>query len=116
MSKAFQKGWGDWKRYRRPNCREVDLHFGPRDRQAKSFEQAMAEVTELVERMLRKAQQDGQPYVMFIHGRSTSRRGKMTARSRVRGFMRSPKATPFIQRGHCIQHETIFLAKVRPSS
>jgi hypothetical protein len=116
MSKAFQKGWGDWKRYRRPDCREVDLHFGKRDPQAKSFAQVMAEVTELVERTLREAQRDGCSYVMFRHGRSTSRRGKVTARSQVRGFMRSPKATPLIQRNHCIQHQTIFLAKVRLSS
>jgi hypothetical protein len=116
MSKAFQKGWDNWESYRRPDCLEVDLHFGKRDRQAKTYEQAMDEVTALVERTLREAQQDGRPYVMFIHGRSTSRRGKMTARSRVRGFMRSPKATPLIERSHCIQHQTIFLAKVRPSS
>src|SRR5262249_56614940 len=113
MSKALQQGWGDWKRYRRPDCREVNLHFGERDRQAKSYKQAMAEVTELVERALREAQQGGRPYIMFIHGRSTSRRGKVTARSQVRGFMRSSKATPLIQRDQCIQHETIFLAKVR---
>jgi hypothetical protein len=116
MSKTFQKGWGDWKRYRRPDCREVDLHFGERDRRAKTYKQAMAEITELVERTLREAQRDGQAYIMFRHGRSTSRRGKVTARSQVRGFMRSPKATPLIQRDQCIQHETIFLAKVRPSS
>ena len=116
MTKAFQKGSGNWERYRRPDCREVDLHFGKRDPLVKSYAQAMAEVTELVERSLREAQQDGCPYVMFRHGRSTSRRGKVTARSQVRGFMRSPKATPLIQREHCIQHEAIFLAKVRLDS
>jgi hypothetical protein len=116
MSKAFQKGRGNWKHYRRPDCREVDLHFGKRDPLVKTFKQAMAEVTELVERSLREAQQDGCHYVMFRHGRSTSRRGKVTARSQVRGFMRSPKATPLIQRDQCIQHEAIFLAKIRASS
>jgi hypothetical protein len=116
VTKAFQKGSGNWKRYRRPDCREVDLHFGKRDPLVKTFAQAMAEVTELVERSLREAQRDGCPYVMFRHGRSTSRRGKVTARSQVRGFMRSAKATPLIQRDLCIQHEAIFLAKVRPSS
>jgi hypothetical protein len=114
MSKAFRKGWDNWESYRRPDCLEVDLHFGKRDPLVKSFAQAMAEITELVERTLREAQQDGRPYIMFIHGRSTSRRGKVTARSQVRGFMRSPKATPLVQRDQCIQHETIFLAKVRP--
>ena len=115
MSKAFRQGWGDWQQYRPPDCLEVDLHFGKRDPRAKSYQQAMDEVTALVERTLREAQREGRPYVMFIHGRSTSRRGKMTARSRVRGFMRSPKATPLIQRSECIQHPTIFVAKVRLS-
>ena len=116
MSKAFRQGWGDWQQYRPPDCLEVDLHFGKRDPQAKSYQQAMDEVTALVERTLREAQLEGRSYVMFIHGRSTSRRGKMTARSRVRGFMRSPKATPLIQRSECIQHPTIFVAKVRLST
>ena len=116
MSKAFRQGWGDWLQYRPPDCLEVDLHFGKRDPQAKSYQQAMDEVTALVERTLREAQREGRSYVMFIHGRSTSRRGKMTARSRVRGFMRSPKATPLIQRSECIQHPTIFVAKVRLST
>ena len=116
MSKAFRQGWGDWQQYVPPDCLEVDLHFGKRDRNAKTYEQAMDEVTALVERTLREAQQDGCPYVMFRHGRSTSRRGKVTARSQVRGFMRSPKATPLIEREHCIQHEAIFLAKVRLGS
>jgi hypothetical protein len=116
MSKTFRQGWGDWRQYRPPDCVEVDLHFGERDRNVKTYQQAMDEVSELVERTLREAQRDGQPYVMFIHGRSTSRRGKMTARSRVRGFMRSPKATPLIERSQCIQHATIFVAKVRLTS
>jgi hypothetical protein len=116
MSRTFREGWGDWEQYRPADCVEVDLHFGKRDRSAKTYAQAMDEVTALVERTLRDAQRDGQPYVMFIHGRSTSRRGKMTARSRVRGFMRSPKATPLIVRGDCIQHPTIFVAKVRLGS
>jgi hypothetical protein len=115
MSKAFLKIWGDWKQFRGPDRREVDLHFGKRDPKAKSYAQAMAEVSELVERSLREAQRDGCPYVMFRHGQSTSRRGKVTARSQVRGFMRSPKATPLIERDQCIQHEAIFLAKVRTS-
>src|ERR1700761_6671288 len=115
MSRGFRLGWGDWEQYHPADCLDVDLHFGKRDPKVKSYQTAMDEVEALVERTLREAQRDGRPYVMFIHGRSTSRRGKMTARSRVRGFMRSPKATPLIVRSECIQHPTIFVVKVKPS-
>jgi hypothetical protein len=114
MAKTFQKGSGDWTLYRTPDCDEVDLHFGKRDRSTK-YDEAMADITDLVESELRKAQQNGRPYLMFVHGRSTSRPGKVTARSQVRSFMRSSKATPLIERSHCVQHETMFLAKVRPT-
>jgi hypothetical protein len=42
--------------------------------------------------------------------------GKTTARSQVRRFIRSKAATPFIERARCIQHETVFVAKVRQSA
>jgi hypothetical protein len=113
VAKVFQEGSGDWTQYRRPGCDEVDLHFGRRDGQTGSYEEVMADITELVERKLREAQQNSRPFVMFIHGWSTSRPGKVTARSQVRGFMRSSKATPLIERSKCVQHETMFLAKVR---
>jgi hypothetical protein len=53
---------------------------------------------------------------MFIHGWHTSRVGRTTARSVVRGFMRSKGATSLIERKHCIQHQTVFVAKIRPLS
>jgi hypothetical protein len=61
-------------------------------------------VAALVEKELQKAQKKGRPYIMFVHGSSTSRPGKTTARSVVRQFMRSPDATPLIERNGCIQH------------
>ena len=73
----------------------------------------MAEVTDIVQSSLAEAQRKGRQYLMFIHGKSTSRRGKTTARSQVRNFMRSKAATFLIERKHCIQHETVFVAKVR---
>jgi hypothetical protein len=103
----------DWTWYRKPGVKEIDLHFGRRDRWSKSYEEAMAEITRLVETELREAQREGRPEVIFIHGSRTSRPGKTTARSQVRGFMRSSAATPLIERTHCVQHNTIFLAKVR---
>jgi hypothetical protein len=91
---------------------EIDLHFGKRDRST-SYEDAMAEITAIVEKGLCEARKQGRPYVMFVHGKSTSRPGQTTARSQVRNFMRSKTATPLIDRKHCIQHTTVFVAKVR---
>lgn len=113
----FQSGSGGWERYRSQfglsKSDEVNLHFGKRDPRLMSFKEAMAGVTDLVVVSLEEARRKGRPYVMFIHGSSTSRRGKITARSQVRGFMRSSAATPLIDRRGCIQHETVFVAKLR---
>jgi hypothetical protein len=112
----FQNGSGDWTQFRSTlnlaPCDEINLHFGKRDRST-SYEDAMAEITAIVERGLCEARQQGRPYVMFVHGNSTSRPGQPTARSQVRNFMRSKAATPLIERKHCIEHKTVFVAKVR---
>jgi hypothetical protein len=112
----MKKEEGDWKLFRGrfglAPTDEVDLHFGRRDRWTSDV---MEDVGTLVERSVREAQKNGRPYVMFSHGWSTSRPGQTTARSVVRGFMRSSAATPFIDRAGCIQHETVFLAKIRPA-
>jgi hypothetical protein len=115
---VFKRETGNWVNYRsRLNLSredEIDFHFGRRDRFV-SYEENMAEILSFVESSLRRAQGLGRPYVMFIHGSSTSRPGKVTARSQVRSFMRSKYATPLIERQHCIQHETVFVAKIRLS-
>ena len=78
---------------------EIDLHFGKRDPTRMSFKKATARVADLVVASLEaRGDRKGRPYVMFIHGSSTSRRGKTTARSQVRNFMRSKQATPLIDR------------------
>jgi hypothetical protein len=119
MPVPFQQGSGNWTQYRSmfnlSKCDEIDLHFGRRDSASMSYDEAMDDVTGVVETRLNEARQKGRPYVMFVHGWSTSRQGKTTARSQVRKFMRSKAATPLIERKHCIQHETAFLAKLRPS-
>ena len=94
---------------------EIDLHFGRRDPHS-PYENVMAELAELIENKLRQAQKNGRHYLMFVHGWSTSRPGKTTARSVVRMFMRSPAATPLIERNGCIQHDTVFVAKIRRPS
>jgi hypothetical protein len=107
---------GDWKELRvefglTPED-EVDLHFGPRDPHT-PYENVMADVKTRVESSLIEAQKASRPYLMFVHGWSTSRPGKISARSVVRQFMRSRAATPLIERSGCIQHRTVFLAKIR---
>ena len=108
---------GDWVSYRQcfglSKADEVDLHRGLRDRNVTSYEEAMADVERIVQDSLRNAQENGRPYLMFIHGYSTSRSAQTTARSVVRGFMRSREATPFIVRAQCIQHPTVFIAKIK---
>jgi hypothetical protein len=108
----FQQGTGPWTQYRSKLTDEIDLHFGKRDRST-PYDEVMAEITTIVERSLIEAQRNGRSHVMFIHGWSTSRPGQTTARSQVRRFMRSKQATPLIERRECIQHETVFVAKVR---
>ena len=114
----FQPGLGNWTIYRSKfglsKCDEIDFHFGKRDQSMMSYDEAMGGVYEIVKASLENAQRNGRPYVMFIHGSSTSGPGRSTARSQVRGFMRSSAATPLIERKHCMQHNTVFVAKVRP--
>src|SRR6478752_6341950 len=100
----FRRGIGDWKQYRSDfgllKSDEIDLHLGKR-RPGQSYDEAMEEVIKLVRTSLTEAKRNGRRYVMFIHGRSTSRPGKTTARSQVRAFMRSTAATPLIERRQC---------------
>src|SRR4051795_4095196 len=114
----FKSGSGNWKRYRSllelSETDEVNLHFGKRDPASMSYDEAMNALTGIIEGSLHEARRKERPYVMFLHGSSTSRRGKTTARSQVRNFMRSKAATPLIERKDCILHETVFVAKIRP--
>jgi hypothetical protein len=115
--KSMKREQGDWVSYRKrfglSEADEIDLHFGQRDRNVAAYYDVMNDVEELVKRSLQKAQENGRPYVMFVHGYSTSRPGQTTARSVVRGFMRSKEATPFIVKAQSIQHPTVFIAKIR---
>jgi hypothetical protein len=115
---SFQKGSGDWKNYRQQfNLQpddEVDLHFGRRSRWVR-YDEVMSDVEDTVVAALRSAQAGDRSYVMFLHGWSTSRNGAMTARSVVRRIMRSKEATPFIERSGCVQHRSVFVAKIRQS-
>ena len=110
----FKKIKGDWKDLANTADIKVDLHFG---RGAPGqFWNNMAEVAGIVEKTLREAQANGNRYVIFMHGYSTSRPGQMSARSIVRGIMRSKESTPFIIKSQSMQHDSVFVAAIRPAS
>ena len=115
---AFQHETGNWVNYRTrfrllPDD-EIDLlHFGLRDPREQSYADVMDDVRNVVVERLQRAQTNSRPYIMFTHGWSTSRPGDTTARSVVRGFMRSAAASPYIERSGCIQHPSVFVVKVR---
>ena len=109
----FKKESCNWTDYRKlPGLREIDLHFAG-DAVTGNYHENMSAIRNLVVDSLKQAQGDGIQFVLFTHGHSTSRRGKTTSRSVVRGVMRSKDATPFIVRKECIQHYSVFVAKVR---
>ena len=112
---TFQKGHGNWTQYRQlPGVVEVDLHFsdfGPRQIE---YWEAMDEVYDIAFKALRDAYEQESKHVLYTHGSGTSRPGKTTARSQVRSLMRSAEATPYIDRARCIQHETVFVAAIKP--
>ena len=110
MFQHFQGPWSDLRKFE--PSREVDFHFDGEKRTVDYWE-AMGNIQDIVQKALVDAQRGSIPYVLFTHGCSTSRLGQTTARSVVRGFMRSPEATPLIIRKECIQHESAFLARVR---
>lgn len=106
---------GDWTRFRAlPDLDQVDFHLSERGPREIPYDEAMGEVHDAALRALRAAQARGRKYVLFTHGHSTSRPGTTTARSVVRGLMRSGEATPHIVRRECIQHEAVFVAAIRP--
>ncbi|MFA5780501.1 MAG: hypothetical protein WC947_10245 [Elusimicrobiota bacterium] len=111
----FKEGTGDWIKYRKlKDSTELDLHYSEFGRRDIPYWEAMAQVYTDILEFLKDAYQKGLRYVIFTHGSSTSRQGKTTARSQVRRLMRSRDATPYIIRNKCIQHESVFVAAVRP--
>src|SRR5688572_6650877 len=111
----WRKDEGDWTLFRNlPQLHQVNYHLAE-IRDSGIYEERMNRIREDVMKTLRTADENGYRFVLFNHGWSTSERWKTTtARSVVRGVMRSPEATPFIIRRDCIQHYTAFVAAVRP--
>ena len=110
----FKSGTGDWTQYRKLSpAIEVDFHYsdyGPREIE---YWDAMENVKQEALEALQRAYRIGLGYVIFTHGCSTSRLGKTTARSVVRGLVRSREATPYVLRRDSIQHESVFVAAIR---
>ena len=114
----FKKGTGDWTQYRGPGVREVDFHRAQPKRERAfqgrfAFENHMAQVEEEALDALKKAYEDGTEAVLFLHGWSTSRPGRTSSRSVVRGLMRSSKVTRYLNRRKSIQHNSVFRAAIR---
>ena len=106
--KKGEGGWGHWGQ--REDCYSVDFHwnaFGPRQR---DYGSCMGEVYTTALAALKHAQDEGYKYVLFTHGSSTSRPGQTTARSMIRGLMRSKESTPYVVKKDCVQYETVFVA------
>ena len=111
---------GDWTRFRElPGVREVDFHYEDAGNpwvQKIPYWQRMEEVWSTAFEVLKSAQEEGYKYVLFIHGSSTSRPGRTTTRSVIRSFIRSTESTPFVIKSRSKQHDTVFLAVIRPAN
>ncbi|MFZ2854343.1 MAG: hypothetical protein WAZ34_09570 [Rhodocyclaceae bacterium] len=105
---------GDWVRFRElPNLMECDLHWAG-ETPTGAYWEHMETVWRVALESLRAAQAQGKQFVLFTHGWSTSHAGKTTSRSQIRKLMVSKHATPFILRSQCIQHNSVFVAAIRP--
>lgn len=112
---SFIKDCRNWTEFRSlPALLEIDFHLVGQPGGG-AYHENMAAVRSGALSALKAAQEKGFQFVLFTHGRSTSRRGKTTARSQVRGLMRSKDATPYIIRSKCIQHPSVFVAAIRPA-
>jgi hypothetical protein len=125
MASKFAMEHGDWGKYRElPGVCEYDFHraetgppeIGPPEIGPPEidYQSAMASVRDDALNELRKAHANRAcQYLLLRHGHSTSRLGKTTTRSVIRSLMRSPDATPYIDRAKCIQHQSVFVAALK---
>jgi hypothetical protein len=110
----FVKGTGNCTHYRGEGVIEIDFHrsgFGPK--YARSYDENMSKVWDDALEAIKDAYEKGHKAVLLTHGQSTSGIGKTTSRSMIRKLMRSKAATPYIDRKHCIEHESAFPAVLK---
>ena len=111
----FEHVTGDWTKLRDvPGLVEVDFHWSEYGRPQLPYWERMEEVREVAYNALEQAYNSGDKFVLFTHGWSTSRPGKTSARSQVRTLMRSKGSTPFVIKSKSKQHDSVFLAAIRP--
>ena len=116
MTMSKLEGPADWTTFRDlPLAVEVDFHRADRDGPY-LYEDKMVEVWDDALAALKRAHRLGLRYVIFRHGRSTSGPGRTTARSQVRKLISDPASTPYVVRRDCIQHESVFVASLRPNN
>lgn len=119
----FKYSNANWTEFRTlPGLEELDFHRNDSEKRYKDEPRAtfyssdMQYVWDETLNKLRDAQTRGVPWLLITHGKSTSFGWKTTtSRSQVRKLMRSKEATPFIIRSECIQHDSVFLAAIRPT-
>ena len=112
----FKYGCRDWVEYRKlPDLMECDFHRSGNDSLG-NFYLNMDSVYNDALNLLKTAQEQGKKFILLTHGWSTSGRGRISSRSQIRKLMRSKVATPYIERGACIQHPSVFVVAVRPKS
>jgi hypothetical protein len=112
----FKYASKDWTEYRNlPDLMEVDFHWA-NETSAGSYYDNMLNVLRDALDSLKWAHENDMQYVLFTHGKSTSRPGNTTSRSQIRKLMRSKEATPYITRSACIQQDSVFLAAIKPSN
>jgi len=112
----FKRDNQNWVVYRGlPHLREVDFHpiEGNDEFAFLGYYEKLDQWKSRTLEAIQQAQADGIEWLLFTHGHSTSGPGTQTARSTVRGVMRSKEATPFIIRRKCIQQSSVFLAAIR---
>jgi len=116
MANRWRKEQGDWTQFRAlPNAVEIDLHRSGTERYPGPYEERMGEVWNDTLAALKSAFDSGKSFLLIRHGSSTSRPGRTTSRSVVRNLMRSPAATPYIDRARSIEHDSVFVAAIRVS-
>jgi hypothetical protein len=109
MGRRFKRSTGNWRQYRQlPNATEIDVRYDSHD------SEQLAAVRGVALEALKAAQAAGKDYVLFRHGTSAFSHGAASARSQLRGLMRSVEATPYIVRSGCVQHDSFFVARVKP--
>ena len=112
----FKYACRNWVEYRDelPDLVECDFHW-TNEPMSGLYHENMQAVWSRALQALADAQANGNRYVLFTHGKSTSGIGKTTARSQVRKLMRSKEATPYLLRRDCIEQDSVFIAAIRPT-